>query len=107
MGSQLILATRPGAAGTTGFTEEVGYLDGHVTEGNGFNCTQRTTPCTASKVGTLRITRDPRRGGEPVPLYVNYVLRNAPKQTDSRPGDTMRLRKGFIRAVSYPADARG
>jgi hypothetical protein len=107
VGSQLLLATRPGATRTTPFTEDVGYLDGHITEANGFNCTQRTTPCTASKVGTLRITREPRRGGERVPLYVNYVLRNAPKQQDAGRGDSMRLRKGFIRAVVYPADARG
>ena len=43
------------------------------------------------------------------PLYVNYVLRNAPKQTRRpRPGDSMRLRQGgFIQAQRYPADARG
>lgn len=107
VGSQLILAAKPGATRTTDFTEDVGYLDGHVTEGNGFNCTQRTTPCTASKVGTLTITRDATRDGRPVPLYVNYVMRNAPKQQGAARGDNMRLRGGFIEARRYPAAALG
>ena len=107
VGSQLILATKPWAVRTSPLTEDVGYLDGHATEGNGFNCTQRTTPCTATKVGTLVITSTPRRGGRTVPLYVTYVLRNAPKQQDPRPDDVMKLRRGYIEAQRYPADARG
>jgi hypothetical protein len=107
VGSQLILATKPGAVRTTALTERVGYLDGHATEANGFNCTQRTTPCTPAKVGTLVLTKTPRRSGRTVPLYVNYVLRNAPKQVDERPGDAMRIRRGYIEAKRYPADARG
>jgi hypothetical protein len=106
VGSQLILATKRRAVRTSALTENVGHLDGHATEGNGFNCTQRTTPCTAVKVGTLVITKTPRRDGRTVPLYLNYVLRNAPKK-EARPGDAMKIRRGYIEAKRYPADARG
>ena len=108
VGSQLVLGTNPQATHTTEFTRRVGTLQGEVTEANGFNCTQRTTPCPAPKVGTLRIRRDAKRGGRAVPLYVNYVIRNAPKLVDASSGDAMRVQPGgFIKAWRYPRRARG
>ena len=94
IGSQLILARRPEAVRPTPFTREVSSHQGEVSEGNGFNCTQLTTPCRSPRVGTLVMRRTPRRGGEVVPLYVNFVLRNAPKRADDQPGDRVRIRAG-------------
>ena len=91
----------PGAVTTSAFTRGVGSLQGEVTEGNGFNCTQRTTPCTARRVGTLVIEQTPVRDGRTVPLYVNFVLRNAPKEVRDRVHDYMRLRGGGITARRY------
>ena len=108
VGSQLVLTTSPNATHTTRFTRRVGSLDGEVTEANGFNCTQRTTPCPAPKAGTLRILRAATRGDREVPLYVNYVLRNAPKLVDGDAGDAMRIeRGGSIQVRRYPPEARG
>jgi hypothetical protein len=100
-GSQLILARRPGAVKPSALTRAVGSLKGEVTEANGFNCTQRTTPCTARRVGTLVIEQTPVRDGRTVPLYVNFVLRNAPKEVPDRVHDFMRLRGGGITARRY------
>lgn len=100
-GSQLILARRPGAVTTSSFTRNVGSLKGEVTEANGFNCTQRTTPCKARRVGTLVIQQAPVRDGRTLPLFVNFVLRNAPKEVPDRVRDFMRLRHGGISARRY------
>jgi len=107
-GSQLILATHPGAVNTTSLTRRVAEVDGEANEGNGFNCTQQNTPCHSPRVGTLDIIRTPTRRGHVIPLYLNFVLRNAPKRHEDRPGDRMRvLDGGGIRVERYPAGARG
>lgn len=107
-GSQLILATRPAAVHTTSLTRRVAEVDGEANEGNGFNCTQQNTPCRSPRVGTLDILQTPTRAGHVIPLYLNFVLRNAPKRAEDRPGDRMRiLRRGGIRVERYPAGARG
>jgi hypothetical protein len=100
-GSQLILARRPHAVHTSPFTRNVGSLNGEVTEGNGFNCTQKTTPCTARRVGTLVIEQPPVRDGHTVPLFVNFVLRTAPKEVPDGVRDFMRIRRGGISARRY------
>jgi len=107
VGSQLILGQRPDAVHTTEFTRGVARLDGELSEANGFNCTQRTTPCDVRKVGTLEVRQDAERGVDAVPLYANLVLRNAPKMPDRDPGDYMRILGGFIDADRYPASLHG
>ena len=107
VGSQLVLGAKRDSTHTTEFTRGVAKLDGELSESNGFNCTQRTTPCHVRKVGTLVVKRDAERGGSPVPLYANLVLRNAPKMPDRNPGDNMRIRRGFIEAVRYAASFNG
>lgn len=107
VGSELILGTSPRAVHTTQFTRNVATLRGQLSEANGFNCTQRRTPCPVRKVGTLVVKRDAERGSDPVPLYVNLVLRNAPKMRDRNPGDHMKIRRGFVEAVRYPAGLNG
>jgi hypothetical protein len=107
VGSQLILGINKHSVHTTEFTREVAKLRGELSEANGFNCTQRTTPCHVRKVGTLAIRQTAERGGQPVPLYANLVLRNAPKMPDRNPGDEMKIQRGFIEAVRYPPEANG
>ena len=42
-----------------------------------------------------------------MPLYVNLVLRNAPKMPDRNPGDRMKILRGFIEASRYTAALNG
>jgi hypothetical protein len=108
IGSQLILARRSGGIRTTPLTRRVSSRDGEVTEGNGFNCTQRTTPCDSPRAGTLVMKSTPRRNGRSIPLFLNFVLRNAPKRADDRAGDRIRIPAGGgIVARRYPASAQG
>ncbi len=107
VGSQLVLGQSADSVHTTEFTRGVARLDAELSEANGFNCTQRTTPCDVRKVGTLEVRRDAERGGDPVPLYANLVLRNAPKMPDRNPGDRMKILRGFIEASRYAATLNG
>jgi hypothetical protein len=107
VGAQLVLGINRSAVHTTEFTREVAKLRAELSEANGYNCTQRTTPCETRKVGTLMVRRTAERAGRPVPLYANLVLRNAPKMRDRFPNDFMKIRRGFIEAVRYGADFNG
>ena len=52
--------------------------------------------------------RDATRDGDPVPLFVNLVLRNAPKMDERQPRDFMLIRpSGYIKAQRYSADQNG
>jgi hypothetical protein len=109
IGSQLILARHRGDVRTTQLTRRLAFWHGEITESTGFNCTQLTTPCTSKKEGVLVIRHDaPLRNGRPVPLFINYVLRNAPKNVNDRPGDRVRIRPGGgITARRYAAAVAG
>lgn len=107
VGAQLILGRQPDAVHTTEFTRRVAKLDGELSESNGYNCTQRTTPCHTRKVGTLMVRRTAERDGRPVPLYANLVLRNAPKMRNRFPGDFMKITDGSIDAVRYGPEFNG
>jgi hypothetical protein len=75
---------------------------GEITENNGFNCTQRTTPCETIKAGVLRVEEVP---GEP--LYVNLVL-SVGRVGGRAPGDNFVTVQegGYLRVVHYPAEHR-
>jgi hypothetical protein len=76
---------------------------GEITESNGFNCTQRTTPCVTVKAGVLRF-----QGEAPGTLYVNLVL--AIGRVGGRaPGDrgVTIADGGFLAVTHYPAAHRG
>lgn len=108
VGSQLVLTERPGAVSPTRLTRRVAAFPRDINKMTGFNCTALTTPCKLPRVGTLVMRGTPRRDGRSVPLYVNYVFRNAPKRAEDRPGDAIKIRRGGgIEAKRYPADARG
>jgi hypothetical protein len=101
--SRLILADSPLATNTGPMSAEVGMENGEITEGNGFNCTQRTTPCVTLKSGVLEIERD-----APGPLYVNLVL-SISRVGGRSPGDNLvTIREGGgLNVVRYPAEHKG
>jgi hypothetical protein len=76
---------------------------GEITESNGFNCTQRTTPCVTVKAGVLRF-----QGDAPGTLYVNLVLAIG-RVGGSAPGDrgVTIADGGFLAVTHYPAAHRG
>jgi hypothetical protein len=101
----LVLSESRGSASREGWPERVGdVVNGQVSEGNGFNCTQgpsaHADPCNARKVGVLEITRD-----SPKPLYLNLVAGMA-VQADFddryRSGDKAKVADGFLRVYRYP-----
>lgn len=67
--ARIVLADFPTEVTTGELASGVATLKGEITEHNGFNCTQRTTPCTTLKVGVLEIVED-----APATLYANLVL---------------------------------
>lgn len=107
--TRVILASSPEATQPVGLPEEVASLDGEITEGNGFNCTQRTTPCETVKVGVLEIEKDLKPApGPPPTLYVNVVSGIHAKLGRS-PGDNLvQVRDGgFLEVIRYPAALNG
>ena len=76
---------------------------GEITESNGFNCTQRTTPCETIKAGVLRVDEDAAG-----PLYVNLVL-SIGRVGGRAPGDNLVTVQegGYLRVVHYPAAQEG
>jgi hypothetical protein len=76
---------------------------GQITENNGFNCTQRTTPCATTKVGVMEV-KDEADG----PLYVNLVL-SIGRVGGRSPGDNLVTVQegGGLQVVRYPAEHKG
>jgi hypothetical protein len=68
-----------------------------ISEHNGINCTDGTTPCTTRKVAVFRVTEDIAG-----PVFVNLIARSevpggAPAHVIVRRDD------GWLRSVRYPA----
>jgi hypothetical protein len=77
--------------------------NGEITENNGYNCTQRTTPCQTTKVGVLEVKDD-----APGPVYVNLVLAIG-RVGGSAPGDNLVTiqEAGGLSVVRFPANQKG
>ena len=87
-------ATRPGAAAL-----EASLLGGEITEHNGFNCTQLTTPCTTEKVGVLGLLKNASQ-----PLYANLVM-GVGRVGGRSPGDNLvKFLDGGLEVTRYPAE---
>jgi hypothetical protein len=87
-------ATRPGVEAT-----RVALLGGEITEHNGFNCTQITTPCTTDKVGVIGLVEDASQT-----LYANLVMRIG-RVGGRAPGDNLvRFLDGGLQVMRYPAE---
>jgi hypothetical protein len=101
--SRLILADSPVDVRPGPTSANVGTEQGEITEGNGFNCTQRTSPCVTTKAGVLEIENH-----APAPLYVNLVL--AISRVGGRaPGDNLVTIQevGGLEVIRYPAEHKG
>jgi hypothetical protein len=96
---QIILADSPTAIHPSKEIGEIALLDGEITENNGFNCTQRTTPCTTDKVGVLGMI-----GAAPATVYVNVVL-GIGRVGGRSPGDNLvRVTAGGLEVTRYPPE---
>lgn len=95
IGSDVVLARGPHAVSSAGIPRQVASGNGDLTEQNGFNCTHGPSayrdPCRTRKSGAVRITRNVRRRGHSVPLWVNVVSAGAPKGGVPKHGDRMRV----------------
>ena len=74
----MIVAESPTSTDPTGLARSAALHRGDATEANGFNCTigrsGYTNPCTSTKAGATRITRDAvDDAGLPATLYLNVV----------------------------------
>lgn len=97
--ARIILAETPTATHPGSISTEVALLQGELTENNGFNCTQRTTPCITDKVGVLGIVED-----APGTLYVNLVL-GIGRVGGRAPGDNLvKVIAGGLELTRYPPE---
>jgi hypothetical protein len=101
--SRIVLADNPGDRDPGAISADVASEEGEITEGNGFNCTQRTTPCTTIKAGVLEIEEDASS-----PLYVNLTL-SISRVGGKAPGDKLvRVQEsGGLQVIRYPAEQKG
>jgi hypothetical protein len=107
--SRVILGLSPTSTGPGKAVKQATDPPGEITEGNGFNCTQREPQCVTNKVGVITLTRNPKDdAGDPIPLYANLIL-NTAKPGDTAPaGDTLQILPGGGLAVTrYPASLNG
>ena len=106
--SVLVLTEGKRDTSPSSLAERVGSSNGEISERNGFNCTQRRTPCTTRKVGVLAIRDDAVQNGNPKPLFVNLVTYANAKRADSRAHDKVKvLNGGRLEVTRYPAGLRG
>ena len=82
---------------------EMAKEEGEITENNGLNCTQPTTPCVTVKAGVLKVERD-----YPGSLYINLVL-SVGRVGGRAPGDNLVTVQdgGHLEVVRYPAAQKG
>jgi hypothetical protein len=100
--SDLILAGSPTSTTPTKVARTAG-LRGELAEGNGLNCTQRSSgfkrPCFIEKAGAIKIHN--QQQGEVV-VYLNLVARSKPLLKNARRRDKVKLRlEGGLRAVRF------
>jgi hypothetical protein len=114
--AQLLLATSPHATTRHG-THLIASAGGRVDQQNGFNCTNGpspfTNPCPRTKLGVLRILRDPRQHpltgtGRRIPTFLNLVVAfnaEGPTATRWQPGTNVAIGRGSLRVWHYPASS--
>jgi hypothetical protein len=106
--TDVILTHGPHAVSPTGIATKAVSARGSLTEANGFNCThgpsQYRSPCRTRKAGAARITHTIAGHGHSIPLFLNVVCAAAPKLTQARPDDRIRvLPKGDLVVRRYRA----
>jgi hypothetical protein len=107
--SRIILARTPFDTGPGKAVKRLTDPPGEITEGNGFNCTQRHPTCVTNKVGVITMIRNPKDDlGEAAPLYANLVLNTAKPGSTAPAGDAVQILPGGGLAVTrYPAGMKG
>ncbi len=82
---------------------------GELTEGTGFNCTQRHPRCLTRKVGVITVSDNVAASGLQVPLYVNLVVNTANPDGADRPDDVVSIDPlgGGLQVTRYPASLKG
>ncbi len=82
---------------------------GEISEGTGFNCTQRKPRCVTEKVGVISMTKDAvDESGSPIPLFVNVTLEAARLSGAASKSDVLSiLPAGDLAVVRYPATLKG
>ncbi len=102
VGAELIIARGPNANAPSHLIRRSVSQQGHISPVNGTNCTPVNSPCLTRKVGVATIRRELRGGsGEPLPLFVNLVIRTKQKRVDREHGDRLRLRGGRLTVERY------
>jgi hypothetical protein len=97
--AKVILADRPTATRPGEAALEASLLGGEITEHNGFNCTQLTTPCTTEKAGVIGLVRNASQT-----LYANLVM-GVGRVGGRAPGDNLvRFLDGGLEVTRYPAE---
>jgi hypothetical protein len=100
--SRIVLADGPLDMDPGPSSADASSEEGEITESNGFNCTQRTTPCTTIKAGVLEIEEDVSG-----PLYVNLTL-SVGRIGGRAPGDNLVTIQegGGLAVVRFPANQK-
>jgi hypothetical protein len=102
VGAELVVARGPNATDPSRLIRHSVSQNGLISPVNGTNCTPVNSPCLTRKVGVATIRRDLRGGsGEPLPLFVNLVIRTKQKRVGRQHGDRLRLRGGRLEVERY------
>jgi hypothetical protein len=102
VGAELVVARGPNAASPSRLIRHSVSQNGLISPVNGTNCTPVNSPCLSRKVGVATIRHDLRGdSGEPLPLFVNLVIRTKQKRVGRHHGDRLRLRGGRLAVERY------
>jgi hypothetical protein len=102
VGAELIIARGPNANTPSRLVRRSVSQKGRISPVNGTNCTPVNSPCLTRKVGAAKIRRALSGGsGEPLPLFVNLVVRTKQKRVDREHGDRLRIRGGRLEVRRY------
>jgi hypothetical protein len=102
VGAELVIARGPKAPSPSHLVRRAVSQKGLISPVNGTNCTPANSPCLTRKVGVATI-RGSLRGdsGEPLPLFVNLVIRTKQKRVGREHGARLRLRGGRLEVERY------
>lgn len=102
VGAELVVARGPNAVDPSRAIKRSVSQKGRISPVNGTNCTPVNSPCLTRKVGVATIRRQLRgHSGDPLPLFVNLVIRTKQKRVGRHHGDRLRLRGGRLEVERY------
>jgi hypothetical protein len=102
VGAELVIARGPNAPSPSRLIKRSVSQKGQISPVNGTNCTPVNSPCLTRKVGVATIRRQLRgHSGDPLPLFVNLVIRTKQKRVGRHHGDRLRVRGGRLEVQRY------